>query len=104
VFKQTAIHLPLPLPFAVLCIEPVTILLDLHVSIDDVPIGLSLQRCGPFKFSCNRLWIKPITDVDLPLSAVGSVLDTNVRGPTGANGVIWCDKQAFTNHLNQKSD
>ena len=59
--------------------EPITILLDLHVSIDDVPIGLSLQRYGPFKFSCNRLWIKPITDVDLPLSAVGSVLDTNVR-------------------------
>jgi len=58
--------------------EPVTILLDLHVSIDDVPIGLSLQRYGPFKFSCSRLWIKPITDVDLPLSAVGSVLDTNV--------------------------
>ena len=58
---------------------PITILLDLHVSIDDVPIGLSLQRYGPFKYSCNRLWIKPITDVDLPLSAVESVLDTNVR-------------------------
>jgi len=62
-------------------IEPVTILLDLHVSIDDVPIGLTLQRYGPFKFSCNRVWIKPITDVDLPLSAVSSILDTNVRSP-----------------------
>lgn len=59
-------------------IGPITILLDLHVSIDDVPIGLSLQRYGPFKYSCNRLWIKPITDVDLPLSAVESVLDTNM--------------------------
>jgi len=48
------------------------------MSIDDVPIGLSLQRYGPFRYTCNRLWIKPITDVDLPLSAVGSVLDTNV--------------------------
>ena len=62
-------------------IEPVTILLDLHVSIDDVPIGLTLQRYGPFKFSCNRVWIKPITDVDLPLSTVCSILDTNVRSP-----------------------
>jgi len=60
------------------CVGPITIVLDLHVSIDDVPIGLSLQRHGPFKFSCSRLWVKPITDVDLPLSAVGSILDTNV--------------------------
>jgi len=57
---------------------PITIVLDLHVSIDDVPIGLSLQRHSPFRYCCNRVWIKPITDVDLPLSAIGSLLDTNV--------------------------
>lgn len=58
--------------------EPITILLDLHVSIDDVPIGLSLQRYGPFKFSCNRLWMKPIADVDMSVLRLGDHLDSNV--------------------------
>lgn len=58
-------------------IEPITCHLDLHISIDDVPIGLSLQQFSPFKFSCSRLWMKPISDVSLPLSAIGRLLNTN---------------------------
>ena len=61
-----------------LTVEPITIVLDLHMNIDDVPIGLSLQHYSPFKFACHRLWGKPIQDVFLPLSCLGRVLDTNV--------------------------
>ena len=60
-------------------VEPITVVLDLHVSIDDVPIGLSLQRYGPFKFSCHRLWVKPVADVNMSLHRLGDhILDTNV--------------------------
>ena len=59
--------------------EPITILLDLQVSIDDVPIGLSLQRYGPFKYSCCRLWMKPVADVEMSLLRLGDhLLDSNV--------------------------
>jgi len=58
-------------------IEPITICLDLHVVIDDVPIGLCLQHFTPFKFACSRLWMKPVPDVYLAPDCLGSVLDTS---------------------------
>jgi len=58
-------------------IEPITICLDLHVIIDDVPIGLCLQRFSPFKFACSRLWMKPVPDVYLAPNCLSTVLDIN---------------------------
>ena len=62
--------------------EPITVQLDLKVKIDDVPIGLSLQRYSPFKFSCSKLWMKHIPEVTLHPSNLHRVLDINVRFPT----------------------
>lgn len=81
-------------------IEPITIELDLHVSIDDVPIGVSLQQFTPFKFNCNRLWIRPIPDVDLPLSAVGQLLNaTNIRNFEYENAMLSHDDVKVTSLL-----
>jgi len=63
----------------IFCADPITIHLDLHVIIDDVPIGLCLQRYSPFKFACNRLWMKPVADVYMAPDSLYCVLDTNVR-------------------------
>lgn len=56
-------------------ISPVTILLDLKVTVDDVPLGLSLQHVTPFKFACNRIWMKPIPEVTLAPCNLGKLLD-----------------------------
>jgi hypothetical protein len=56
----------------------VNILLDLRIEVDDVPFGLSLQCNTPFRFRCNRLWMRPTPDVGFPPYNLGAVLDTSV--------------------------
>lgn len=58
--------------------DQITIMLDLKVIIDDVPFGLSLQRYTPFRFSCNRLWVKHIPDVQLPPTYLYTILGCEV--------------------------
>ena len=45
------------------------------MTLDDVPLGLSLQPYAPFKFSCRRLWMKPIEDVGFKVCNLGLILD-----------------------------
>ena len=59
--------------------EPITVQLDLKVTIDDVPIGLSLQHYSPFKFSCSKLWMKHIPDVTLSPDNLHRVIHLSVR-------------------------
>jgi len=56
-------------------IAPVTLHFDLHMDVDDVPLGLSLQRYTPFKFSCCRLWMRRISDAELRPRNIGLVFD-----------------------------
>ena len=64
--------------FVAYCIGPITIILDLKVSIDDVPLGISLQHHTPFRFSCQRLWLKHVPEVTLPPANLSRLLDTTV--------------------------
>ena len=59
--------------------EPVTIELDLKIDIDDVPIGLSLMSCTPFRFSCHKLWFKAIPDITIPYSNISHFINPKVR-------------------------
>lgn len=52
--------------------------MDMHINIDDVPIGLSLQADNPFKFSSRRVWIKPLHDVYFPINQLSTVLNAKV--------------------------
>ena len=65
--------------FCLLPTDPITILLDLKMSLDDVPLGLSLQQQAPFRFSCSRLWMQNIPEVGLTPANLGRIIDTNVR-------------------------
>lgn len=55
-----------------------TIELDLQVVLDDVPIGLSLQDLSPFRFQCNKLWMKSVPEVTLTLDKITKVINVNV--------------------------
>lgn len=55
--------------------DSVTIATDMHINIDDVPIGLSLQHLSPFKFKASKVWVKPLPDVYLPINHLPSVLN-----------------------------
>ena len=56
-----------------------TIELDLKIDIDDVPIGLSLMSCTPFRFSCHKLWFKAIPDITIPYSNISHFINPKVR-------------------------
>ncbi|XP_074642999.1 leucine-rich repeat-containing protein 14-like [Tubulanus polymorphus] len=54
---------------------PITIMLDLKMNMDDVPIGLALQHITPFRFVCNKLWMQSIPEVALSLQNINKILD-----------------------------
>ncbi|ELU07771.1 hypothetical protein CAPTEDRAFT_193139 [Capitella teleta] len=60
-------------------IDQITINIDLQMTLDDVPLGLSLQSYSPFKFTCRRLWMRPIEDIGPQMSNIGHLLDKTVR-------------------------
>ena len=53
-------------------------MLDLRVFLDDVPFGLTLQKHTPFRFLCNRLWMKHIPEVAIPLRRLDKAIDLKV--------------------------
>lgn len=55
--------------------EPVTIILDCKITLDDVPIGLGLQYDTPFRFGCKRVWMEPIPEISLPMTGINRVLE-----------------------------
>ncbi|OWF55294.1 Leucine-rich repeat-containing protein 14 [Mizuhopecten yessoensis] len=55
--------------------EPVTIILDCKITLDDVPIGLGLQYETPFRFGCKRVWMEPIPEISLPMTGINQVLE-----------------------------
>ena len=59
-------------------LEPLSVQLDLQIVIDDVPIGLSLQSLSPFKYECNKLWLKPIPEIGLPFDNISKLVNINV--------------------------
>ena len=54
-------------------------MLDLKITVDDVPLGLSMQTLSAFKFASSRLWMKHIPDVTLTTNNLHKVLDLSVR-------------------------
>lgn len=56
-------------------IGPITIMLDCKVTLDDVPIGLAMQFETPFRYTCQRVWTEPITDVSMPLAVIHKILN-----------------------------
>jgi hypothetical protein len=45
------------------------------MTMDDVPIGLSLQYLSPFRFICNKLWWETIPEVALLIQNINKVVD-----------------------------
>ncbi|GAB1608900.1 uncharacterized protein LOC115231204 [Argonauta hians] len=48
-------------------IGPIKIRINCKVTLDDVPIGLALQKVSPFRFDCTRVWMESIAEIYLPL-------------------------------------
>ncbi|CAH8567631.1 unnamed protein product [Heterobilharzia americana] len=46
--------------------ETVTIHLDCNMTVDEVALGLSLQTLTPFRFSCNRLLLQRLPEINFP--------------------------------------
>ena len=55
-----------------------TILLDLRITIDDVPLGLSVQKQSAFQFAAARVWMKHIPEIKLDTSNLHRVLNVKV--------------------------
>ena len=69
--------------------------LDLQIVIDDVPIGLSLQNLTPFKFQCHKLWMRPVSEVTLPMEKVNQVIYVNVSYMEEVNQVIYVNVSSW---------
>ncbi|TNN15112.1 leucine Rich repeat-containing domain [Schistosoma japonicum] len=46
--------------------DTVTIHLDCNMTVDEVALGLSLQTLTPFRFSCNRLLLQRLPEINFP--------------------------------------
>ncbi|KAL5111209.1 Leucine-rich repeat-containing protein 14 [Taenia crassiceps] len=55
--------------------EPLTICLDCNMSVDEVAFGLALQSMTPFRFSCNRLLMRRLPELQLPVFNLIRLLD-----------------------------
>ncbi|KAM7540326.1 hypothetical protein Aperf_G00000034339 [Anoplocephala perfoliata] len=55
--------------------NPLTICLDCNMSVDEVAFGLALQSMTPFRFSCNRLLMRRLPELQLPVYNLIRLLD-----------------------------
>ncbi|VDN97696.1 unnamed protein product [Rodentolepis nana] len=55
--------------------QPLTICLDCNMSVDEVAFGLALQSMTPFRFSCNRLLMRRLPELQLPAFNLIRLLD-----------------------------
>uniref|UniRef100_A0A5K3ELB2 TIR domain-containing protein n=1 Tax=Mesocestoides corti TaxID=53468 RepID=A0A5K3ELB2_MESCO len=55
--------------------DPLTICMDCNMSVDEVAFGLALQNVTPFRFSCNRLLMRRLPELRLPVFNLIRLLD-----------------------------